>query len=58
MWERLLDVALRPQQIIDGSAMAASQPVGERDDWRHRGFTLIRLQVLLELCSISILDGL
>jgi hypothetical protein len=58
MWERLLDIALRPQHIIDGSAIAASQPVGERDGWRHPGFTLLRLQVLLELCSISILDGL
>ena len=40
MWERLRDIAVRPQHIVDGSAVTASQPDGKRDGWRHRGFTL------------------
>jgi hypothetical protein len=58
MWERLLHIAFRPQHVKDGSAVAASQAVDKREGRRHGGFTLLRLRVLLELCSITILDGL
>src|ERR1700739_3308985 len=39
--QRLLDIALRPQHVINGSRVAASQPVGERNGWPHRGLVYL-----------------
>src|ERR1035437_2564028 len=58
LWERLPDITLRPQHVIDGSGVAASQPVGERDRWRHRRFGLLLPQLVLELRRVAILHSL
>jgi hypothetical protein len=42
----------------DGNSPIETCAAGEGFDWHHRGFTLLRLLLLLELGSISILDGL